>query len=108
MNIKSKDKKEFFSLGDILPNVYKKFKIEEKLNYSAIESAWEDIVGEVIAKHSKPIEFIRGCLIVEVDYPVWLNELNNYSKKDILKRIKNKFKDIKSIKFRIGMIGNGY
>ncbi|MCK5708696.1 MAG: DUF721 domain-containing protein [Candidatus Aureabacteria bacterium] len=92
------------SIGDILPGVYAKLGLEERMSYVFIATSWKEIVGEVIAKHSEPTGVVGRCLIVKVDSPVWLNELNNFSKMDILKRIQVKNKKIKDIRFKIGVI----
>jgi predicted nucleic acid-binding Zn ribbon protein len=40
-----------------------------------LESHWTVIVGETLGKHSRPIQYDRGTLIVEVTNSVWLNEI---------------------------------
>ena len=91
------------AIGDILPFVYKKLGLEERMSYALLSSEWEEIVGPVIAKHSKPTGVAYKCLMVEVDSPVWLNELNNFSKGDILRKVKEKNKAVKDIRFKIGI-----
>ena len=36
---------------------------------------WEDLVGEVIAKHTRPQRITNGVLIIEVDDPAWASEM---------------------------------
>ena len=90
-------------IGEILPSVYKKLGLEERMSYVVLSSLWEEIVGDVIAKHSRPTGVTHKSLIVEVDSPVWLNELNNFSKADILRKVKEKNKSIRDIRFKIGV-----
>jgi len=101
MNIKRTTSKEK-AIGEILPKVYKSLGLEEKMGYVFLASSWKKIVGNVIAKHTKPVGVKRQCLLVEVDSPVWMNELNNFSKKDILKRVRGLTPGIRDIRFKIG------
>ena len=58
------------SIGDILPQVYKKLGLEERMSYALLSSSWEEIVGSVIARHSRPTGVVYRCLTVEVDSAV--------------------------------------
>jgi predicted nucleic acid-binding Zn ribbon protein len=40
-----------------------------------LESQWQLVVGDTLAKHSRPVQFDNGTLIVEVTNSVWLNEI---------------------------------
>ena len=40
-----------------------------------LESNWEKIVGPSLAKHSRPVQFMKGTLTIEVTSSVWLQEL---------------------------------
>ena len=91
------------AIGDVLGKVYRQLGLEEKMSYTFLASAWKEIVGEVIARHSRPTGVVHRQLIVEVDSSVWLNELNNFSRADILRRVKEKYKNIKDIRFKIGV-----
>ena len=90
------------AIGDILPMVYKKLGLEERMSYTLLVTDWTEIVGDVIAQHSRPTGVANKCLMVEVDSPVWLNELNNFSRNDILRKVKEKNNRIKDIRFKIG------
>jgi predicted nucleic acid-binding Zn ribbon protein len=92
------------AIGEVLPAVYKNLGLEERMDYVLLAGSWKDIVGENIFRHSKPVGVVNRCLIVEVDSPVWLNELNSYSKSDILRKVKEKNKVIRDIRFKIGMM----
>ena len=91
------------AIGEILPSVYKNLGLEERMSYTLLTDEWIDIVGNVIAKHSRPTGVVNKCLMVEVDSPVWMNELNTFSKDAILKKVKEKNNRIKNIRFKIGV-----
>lgn len=40
-----------------------------------LEGQWAKIVGPTIAKHSRPIGYDRGRLVIEVTNSVWINEI---------------------------------
>ena len=37
--------------------------------------AWEELVGTVMAAHSRPIRLVEGELVVAVDDPAWATEM---------------------------------
>lgn len=41
---------------------------------SAVFTQWDDIVGEVVAAHSRPLSLVDGVLTVAVDEPGWATE----------------------------------
>jgi hypothetical protein len=40
-----------------------------------LENQWKDIVGPTLSQHSRPIQYFKGTLIIEVTNSVWLNEI---------------------------------
>lgn len=50
-----------------------------------LENQWASVVGPTLAKHSRPIQYMKGTLTVEVTNSVWLNEI-----RFLLDDIKNK------------------
>ena len=86
--------------------MFKQIGLANKVKEKDIDIYWEEIVGETINKHSKPVKIEYGRLLVNVDSSAWLNELERYSKGMILGKIKEKFGNsmIKSIRFQLGEI----
>ncbi|MGI8662209.1 MAG: DUF721 domain-containing protein [Acidimicrobiales bacterium] len=37
--------------------------------------AWEELVGDEVAAHARPVSLDAGCLLVAVDAPVWATKL---------------------------------
>jgi len=69
---------------------------------------WADVVGEKIAKYTKPKGVHRRVLIVEVANPVWRQQIE-FLKDDILKKMNDKLPEkrkIKKIKFTLGNDSN--
>lgn len=69
---------------------------------------WADVVGEKIAKYTKPKGVHRRVLIIEVANPVWRQQIE-FLKDDILKKMNDKLPEkrkIKKIKFTLGNDSN--
>ena len=78
---------------------------QERLGEEEIKAAWRRAAGEAPAKHSKPVSFKKGSLIVNVESSSWLYELT-VRKKEIIKTLEAelKKKKIRELRFRIGDI----
>jgi len=80
------------SLGMAIARMLKIYGIEKPVRQNEVFFIWQDIVGEVIAKHATPEKIAYNKLFVQVDSPVWRNELN-FRKEEILKRINSQLKN---------------
>ncbi len=88
----------FTALQGTLKKILKRHNIRD-LEEVKIFSAWELIVGQKTARHTRPVRTADGILYIEVDDPLWLSQLK-YMKPDILDRIeetihKDIYKDIR-------------
>ena len=81
-----------------------KLGLKERLRESEMIDAWSSIVGEFIAAHSAPVALRDGTLYVRVLQPALHYELEQVSKADVLKKLKQRFgaRIIREIRFRIG------
>jgi predicted nucleic acid-binding Zn ribbon protein len=64
--------------------------IRRRLNVAQISDSWEGLVGEVVARHVRPISLEKGVLTLEADSSVWRQQIS-LSKERIQKRIREKF-----------------
>jgi len=66
--------------------------------------AWGKIVGDFIAAHSAPVALREGVLYVRVLQPALHYELEQISKLEILRKLKQRFsgKIIRDVRFRVG------
>ena len=103
MNYNNKGKK-VESLGSIMGSLLKDLGLEERVKVGRLFSLWDEIVGEQVARHARPVEYRRGILVVSVDSSTWLAELSQYMKPEILKKLRSRAGSlvIKDIKFRMG------
>ena len=71
---------------------------------SEVIDAWSKIVGGFIAAHSTPVALREGVLYVRVLQPALHYELEQISKPEILRNLKQRFsaKAIRDVRFRVG------
>jgi predicted nucleic acid-binding Zn ribbon protein len=53
---------------------------------AAVFAHWNDIVGESVAAHARPLSLVRGVLVVAVDQPGWATQLR-YLATQVIERI---------------------
>jgi predicted nucleic acid-binding Zn ribbon protein len=94
----------FQSTSDLLPKLMQRLGLKERLHETEVTDAWSKIVGEFIAAHSEPVALREGILYIRVLQPALHYELEQVSKIDILRKLKQRFggKAIRDIRFRVG------
>src|SRR6266700_2313114 len=92
------------SPADLVPKLMQKLGLRERLHETEVMEAWGKIVGEFIAAHSAPVALREGILYVRVLQPALHYELEQVSKIDILRKLKQRFggKIIRDVRFRVG------
>src|SRR5712672_4099641 len=87
--------------SDLLPALMQKLGLKERLRESEVIDAWSSIVGEFIAAHSAPVALRDGILYVRVLQPALHYDLEQVSKPEILRKLKQRFgaKTIRDIRF---------
>src|SRR6266704_4813414 len=90
--------------ADLLPKVMQRLGLKEPLLEAEVIEAWSKIVGDFIAAHSSPVVLREGILYVRVLQPALHYELEQVSKIDILRKLKQRFgaKVIRDVRFRVG------
>jgi predicted nucleic acid-binding Zn ribbon protein len=94
----------FQSAGDLVPKLMQRLGLRERLHETEVIDAWSKIVGDFIAAHSAPVALREGILFVRVLQPALHYELEQVSKPEILRKLKQRFgaKIIRDIRFRVG------
>ena len=89
---------------DVLPKLMQRLGLKERLHENEVLEAWSKIVGEFIAAHSAPVGLREGILYIRVLQPALHYELEQVSKIEILRKLKQRFgvKIIRDIRFRVG------
>ena len=90
--------------GVIVQKVMKELGLGERLRAEEVAGAWQEVVGEFVARHSSPHRLKDGVLYVSVLQPTVHYELDRVWKRDILTKLKKRFgsRTVRDIKFRLG------
>ena len=88
----------------LMPKLMQRLGLRERLRETEVIEAWSKIVGDFIAAHSAPVALREGILYVRVLQPALHYELEQISKSEILRKLKQRFgtKTIRDIRFRVG------
>ena len=94
----------FQGTAELLPKIMQRLGLRERLHETEVIEAWSKIVGEFIAAHSATVALREGVLYVRVLQPALHYELEQISKIDILRKLKQRFggKTVRDIRFRVG------
>ena len=92
------------SPAELMPKLMQRLGLRERLRETEVIEAWSKIVGDFIAAHSTPVALRDGILYVRVLQPALHYELEQISKSDILRKLKQRFgaKTIRDVRFRVG------
>jgi len=90
-------------IKDIIPQVLTDLSQRKPLRQTQIQKIWQHVVDSKIEKHVALAGFDKGVLLVLVDSPTRLFQLN-LQKKKILEAIKQQVPEIESIHLKIGKI----
>ena len=101
---KSPPRERWQAPADVLPKLMQRLGLKDRLQETEVIDAWAKIVGEFIAAHSAPVALRDGVLFVRVLQPALHYDLEQISKTNILRKLKQRFggKIIRDIRFRLG------
>ncbi len=85
----------------LLTPFIKNLGIEDGLRLAEIKKNWSLFFDRPLSYHMIPIKLSKGELLLNVDSPAWLQELNFY-REDILKKLSSY--GIKTIRFKLGKV----
>jgi predicted nucleic acid-binding Zn ribbon protein len=90
--------------AEVMPKLMQRLGLRERLHETEVIDAWSKIVGDFIAAHSAPVALREGILYVRVLQPALHYELEQISKSEILRKLKQRFggKTIRDVRFRVG------
>src|SRR5947199_10756077 len=90
--------------AELVPKLMQRLGLRERLRETEVIDAWSKIVGDFIAAHSAPVALREGVLYVRVLQPALHYELDQISKAQLLRKLKQRFggKTIRDIRFRVG------
>lgn len=79
-------------VGGLLRDLFGQPGFGEQLKRHEAVLIWDQVVGHQIAARTKPLRLRKGVLEVEVDHPVWMQQLHML-KPQIIAKIKAKLPD---------------
>jgi len=89
------------SVDSLLIPFIRELGIEDGVRLAKIKRNWHNLFNKPISHHMSPSMLSRGEILLNVDSPVWLQELQYY-KDDILKKMRSY--GVKAVRFRIGRV----
>lgn len=91
------------SIGEVVQSAMKRLGLRDRFDEERVLRAWNSIVGDFVARNSRPVELKRKILFVQVIQPAVHYSLDRM-KGEILARVQREFgaENIRDIKFRLG------
>ena len=75
--------------------------IEDGVKLAEIKRNWCNLFNKPLSYHMSPLILSKGEILLNVDSPVWLQEITFY-KEDIIKKMSSY--GVKAIRFRLGKV----
>lgn len=85
----------------LLKNVIRDLGIKDGVSLAGIKREWHNLFHEPVSFHMMPVRLSIDELLLNVDSPVWLQELKFY-KQDIIKKLSPY--GVKDVRFRLGSV----
>tara|TARA_R110000868_G_scaffold21846_2_gene90462 strand:+ start:604 stop:894 length:291 start_codon:yes stop_codon:yes gene_type:complete len=76
-------------LKQLVDKMLRSYGLGDKLDEMSLVKSWEELVGKMIANHTKEIYFNKGVLFVRLDSSTLRQELS-YVKSDLIQRLNEK------------------
>jgi predicted nucleic acid-binding Zn ribbon protein len=95
----------FVHIGSIIDDVIEQYRSEPGFALKAVWRLWDEAVGQTIAQNARPAAFKGKLLIVHVNSPVWIHQLQ-FLKSDLISRLNAALGRplIEDLKFKIGTL----
>jgi len=93
------------SIQSILEKTFKTLEIDVPIKTYSVVGAWNEIVGESVARHSQPRSIRNQILFIDVAHPTWMQHLQ-FLKPTLLNQV-NTFLGgplIQDIRFKLGKV----
>lgn len=100
-----KRRKKALAVGEVLKEIIKELDVLRVVNKEDIESVLERVLPKKLAGHAALQKRLRDKLIIQVDNPTFIYELDKYKEKLLATlQEKKETREIKEIFFRVGRI----
>ena len=90
-------------VAGLMPNVLSRLRLDHRRAEAEVLKVWQELLDPTIVAHAYPVGLNKGTLFVAVDSNVWLSEIVQYRRKEILARLQHSFgrEMIARISFRL-------
>lgn len=88
-------------VGSLISPFLKNLGVEEAVGLEKLKRDWHTLFNEPLSLHMSPSILKNGELIINVDSPVWLQQISFY-KPDIIKKLAGN--GIKNIRLKLGKV----
>jgi hypothetical protein len=89
--------------GSLLGPVLRQLGIETGVRLEHMKREWQGLFGKPLSLHMSPGRFSEGELLLYVDSPVWIQQLNYY-KQEIISKLG--CYGVRDVKFRLGRVSH--
>ena len=91
------------NIKDIVTQVIEKTVQKKSSAHEELETIWGKLHDKKTLEHVKIVGLKNGCLLVDVDSPARLYELNS-KKRKLVENLNKRIPEIKDIYLRVGMV----
>jgi len=104
----SEKTKGFHRIGDIIGTVIETYRREPEGELVRIWDLWEEVVGQMVAEHTRPEAFKGKLLLVTVTNSTWIHHLQ-FLKRGIIDAVNQAYGRtvLDDIRFKLGSLGDG-
>ncbi len=85
----------------LLSPVIRELGIEESVKLAEIKKTWHNLFNKPLSYHMSPFKLSEGEIFLNVDSPVWLQELNFY-KEELIRKMSSY--GVRAVRFRLGRV----
>lgn len=78
-------------VGDVVGAILKRLGLDAGYDLAGMAEAWPALVGEAVARHTRPGQMVGTELVVYVDSSVWLSELSRGGLPLMLSKVQQRF-----------------
>lgn len=90
-------------IKDIIPQVIDNLSSGRQETRTRVYRLWQNMSNKKILQHTVVAGLHKGELVIHVDSPAWLFQMN-LQKRKILEKLKEEIPELSQIRFRIGKI----
>lgn len=91
-------------LSAVVPDVLARLQLDRRLAEAEVVRVWSQVLSPALTAHAQPTALRHGTLFVNVDHPVWRDEIVRYHRHEILERLQQALgpEVVRRICFRVG------